>query len=111
MSNNLHVWTADDEEWVVATSPEDACAVYCAFIGCEPSKVTDPDDLDGTHPSDWTQVPDDKVFKLAEECPEHHPKGVACPRACGDDHMIRLHITCAEHVARSGRGYLGSANY
>ena len=56
-------------------------------------------------------MPDDKVFKLAEECPEHHPKGVACPRACGDDHMIRLHITCAEHVARSGRGYLGSANY
>lgn len=106
----LHVWTADDEEWVVAESAQDACAVYCEHIGCEPSKNADSGDH-GTHPDHWSVLADDRPLKWAEECPEHHKPGHVCPRQCDPDHWIRTRLPCAEHVRRAGRSYLGSANY
>ena len=106
----MHVWTADSEEWVVAESATDACAVYCAFIGCNPS--TSVDDADwGTHPDHWSELPDDKILKWAEECPEMHKKGESCSLGCDGEMMLRTSMTCGEHVARTGRSYLGSANY
>ena len=108
----LHVWTADDEEWVVAYSADDACTVYCVDqIGCERA-TGEADRADhGTHPGHWTLLADDKVLPFAEECPEHHKAGVECPKKCDDGNMIRTRKTCAEHVTENGRGYLGSANY
>jgi hypothetical protein len=112
-SGQLHVWTADKEEWVIAASAEDACRVYCEHIG-HPLSEIDPassDDVDwGTHPAHWSQLPDDEVLKFAEECPEAHKKGVACPRPCDENQIIHTRLTCAEHVAKNGRCYLGSAN-
>lgn len=108
----LHVWTADDEEWVVAESAEDACAVYCAHLGSEPDTSTDGDDAEwGTHPEHWTELADDHVMKWVEECQaDAHREGVECPSKCDDGFVIRSTLTCAEHVAKNGRGYLGSSN-
>jgi hypothetical protein len=106
----LHVWTADSEEWVVAESAEDACAVYCEQIGSPRSQ--DPDDLDfGTHPDHWTQLSDDSKLKWLDECERPHKEGVACTQEGCVDGFIRSEHTCAEHVLENGRGYLGSANY
>jgi hypothetical protein len=108
--SELHVWTVDNEEWVVAESAVDACAVYCAHSGDEPlAEDSDGEDFDGTHPNHWTEVPDDHVIKWGEECDETHKEGVPCPRGCDDAFLIHRTPTCAEMVAESGRGYLGSA--
>jgi len=105
----LHVWTADKEEWVVAESAEDACAVYCAHLGCEPA--TEAEDSDwGTHPDAWTVLPDDDVIPCGEECPET-PHVKPCPRQCDDDFIIHTRLSCAEYVAQRGRSYLFSSNY
>jgi hypothetical protein len=104
----LHVWTADDEEWVIAESAQDACAVYCAHIGCEPSATVDSDW--GTHPEHWSQMADDEVLRLQDECPEHHRPGVGCAR-CNSTGILRTALSCAQHVARAGRSYVGSANF
>jgi len=107
----LHVWSADDEEWVVAESAEDAARIYCALIGVAPDWSGDGEDSGwGTYPHHWSQLPDDKRLKWGEECAEHHKEGVSCPNACDDGFIIRTNDTCAEHVAKHGRGYMGSAN-
>jgi hypothetical protein len=87
--SELHVFTASEEEWVIAASSEDACAVYCATIGCEPSKAADDG---GTHPDDWEALPDDKSLTRR------------------DDDGGRQTMTCGEWARLEGRGYWGSAS-
>lgn len=105
----LRVWTAEEEEWVIAESAIDACFLYCEAIGYEPAKEAEDSDW-GTHPEQWTALPNDRVLRWSEECSEIHTNGMLCPRQC-DDFFIRTKLTCKQHVAKSGRGYLGSANY
>jgi hypothetical protein len=109
MGNKLHVWTADREEWVVAESATDACAVYCAHVGCEPSENAAEADW-GTHPDHWTPLPDDEPLRIGDECPECHKIGVGCVR-CNNTGVIRTVLACEQYVQRAGRSYIGSANY
>jgi hypothetical protein len=82
----LRVWTAAEEEWVIAYSAEDAALVY-AGTGAEPM----PEDIP------WTACADDKVFTFHDE----------------DENGNRRETrkTMGEHAAERGRGYFGSANY
>lgn len=80
---SLHVFTADNEEWVVAASPEDAAVVY-ASIGADPLEDVE-----------WTQLPDDKPLTLFGYEVDEEEKRT---------------MTCAEWVTRLGRCYLGSVN-
>jgi hypothetical protein len=80
------VFTADEEEYVIATTPEDAAAVYHETVG---------DDLvfdDG--PATWTQLPDDRIFGIRLE----------------EDDEYATKRTCAEWAQTLGRTYLGSAD-
>ena len=109
---DLGVWTADNEDWVVASTNEEARDVFCHHMGWEPDTAPASDGSRdfGTHADDWDLLPDDKVLPWAEECPEHHTAGAVCPRACDEHFVIHTRLTCGEHVKKSGRGYLGSAN-
>lgn len=106
----LHVWTADDEEWVVAESAKDACAVYRDHVGGEEAHDANSADH-GMHPDHWTELPDDRTLRFSEECPEIHKDGSPCPRACSEHFLIHTKMTCGEHVASAGRSYLGSAKW
>ena len=110
----LMMFTADDEEWVIAESPADAVDIYCAHIGapCAPAAPgSDPDKCNpGTHIEHWTPLPDDKALTLVAECPETHKADVPCPRGCDDNFLIRTKKTCAEWCEQ-GRGHWGSANW
>jgi hypothetical protein len=78
---DLHVWT-DEEEFVIAASPEDADAVMRDMR------------YDGP-PIAWWQMPDDRPFTY---CPDN-------------DEATAVKKTCAEWCAEKGRGYFCSANY
>lgn len=121
MTDELHVWTADKEEWVVAATALDARDVYCAHLGSPPDESSEPGGADfGTHAADWSELPDDQVLKIRNECDETHAlddedadepkKTVPCPRGCDDEFIIHHAKTCAEWVSDTGRGYLCSAN-
>lgn len=110
--DTLHVWTADDEEFVVAASAEDACAVYCEHAELERDTSEDGEDSDwGTRPEHWTELADDHVIPIGEECQEpSHVDGAVCPKGCDDQFILRSTPTCAELIAANGRGYLWSSN-
>jgi len=107
----LSMYTADAEEWVIAGSPEDARDVYCAHVGREP-ELGDPDAAEhGAHTAHWEALPDDKSLTLRTECEAHHRKAEPCSvPGCDKDRLIRETLTCAEWVAKCGRGHWGSAN-
>lgn len=91
--SELHVYTASEEEWVVAASPVDARDVYCAHIGCEPDEAPDQGTAyGGTHTDDWEALPDEQTLKIYDDETTHSK-------------------TCAGWVREHGRGYLCSANY
>ena len=76
----------DGEEWVIASSPEDAAKVYAAHVG---EQFTTPSDDMAV----WEEEPPGKIFKL-----------VVCGRTTED--------TFAGFVRKIGkRGYFASANY
>lgn len=113
----LHVFTCDHEEWVIATTPDDARDVFCKHMGFEPVLGPKEDDSKefGTHESQWEQLPDDKLVNVAEECSETHGKdrlvdGKPCPKGCDAQCIIR-HSKPASEWAKQGRGYLASANW
>ncbi len=78
------VFTADNEEWVIARDPEDADLVYEETVG-EKYRPNG-------EPVMWTMLPSDRVVKLDDE-----EEGL-------------LSKTCAEWAKERGRGHLGSAN-
>lgn len=107
----LSVYTASDEEWVIAESPEDARDVYCAHIGCGPDMV-DQDSCDGgCHAEHWEALPMGKTLTMRDECPfQHHPFHACVRPGCDGRGTVRTALTCAEWCAKLGRGYWGSAN-
>ena len=109
---DLHMWTADDEEWVVASSAEEARDLYCAMSGAKPESG-DPNKADGgAHVGHWTPLPGDKLLARREECPKLHVKGVACTvDGCDGKGMVRHERTCAEWVALEGAGHFASTNW
>jgi hypothetical protein len=106
----LAMYTADDEEWVIAATAEQARDLYCAHMGFEVA-TDDPDEADvGTHVDHWTRLPDEKRLSLRDECQEAHAKDAPCAVGCKDG-IIRTELTCAEWCAKNGAGYHGSASY
>lgn len=110
-AGELHVFTADREEWVIAYSPEDARDVYCDHIGCAAVEDSAHAADWGTHASHWEPCPDDAIIKIAEECPEMHTAGNPCPKGCDDNFVVRYAKTCADWAAEKGRSHLASANW
>lgn len=84
----LSVYTFDQEEWVVAESPEDAAKVYIEETKAAPLPIDD-------YPAEWRTLPNDKTITMRDVDGE----------GTGD-----VTKTCAEWAA-GGRRYLGSANY
>lgn len=77
----------DGEEWVIASSPEDAAKVYAAHVG---EQFTTPSDDMAV----WEEEPPGKMFMFTD----------------GDE--SGANDTFAGHVRRIGkRGYFASANY
>lgn len=109
---SLFMFSADDEEWVIAHDAEDARDVYCAQIGSAPELGPhDPGANDcGTHASDWERLDDEKSLTLREECEESHRPGRACKVPECKEGVVRRTMTAAEWAKTMGRGYWGSAN-
>ena len=109
---DLHMWTADNEEWVIAESAEEARDLYCAMSGATPESG-DPNAADGgTHVEHWTPLADERRLARREECPERHGKGVVCTvDGCDGEGTVRHERTCAEWIALEGAGHFASANW
>ena len=84
--SNLHVFSFDDEEFVVAESPEDAATVMSDETG---ERMPGPD-----YPGEWKQVSDDKKMRISLD-------------AGAEPEQTK---TCAEWAAQ-GRGCLCSTNW
>ena len=83
---DLHVFTAEDEEFVIAASSEDAAAVHRECVG---------EDLvfcESEGPVTWEQLPDDKSFTL------------------NDEDEGRQTRTCGEWAKLRGRCYFATTN-
>lgn len=85
----LHVY-GNDYEWVIATSPEDALAVWFEHTGEKPEDYMDAD-------IDFDQEPDDKVHKVWCE------EGSDTPGEIGCGHLVEK--TNREWAELLGRGY------
>lgn len=84
----LHVFANKVTDWVVATSPEDASAVWVEHCGLDGE--TYPEREHGA----WSQLPDDKALVIRDE-----------------DHDQKITKTAAEWAAHNGRGFLASTEY
>lgn len=88
----LKVWTADHEEWCIATTAEEAGDAYEKGIGHrlgrdgEPAGANWPD-------AEWTEEPAGKVFRYTP-----------------DDGSTWIAKTCAEWAVTMPAGYFASAN-
>jgi hypothetical protein len=87
-TKELHVFTADNEEWVVAASPEDAAEVYREYVG-EYLGSAGAEAATGLR---WQALPDEKPLTMTDE-----DAGVETVMFCGGWSI-------------GGRRYLGSAN-
>ena len=110
---DLHMWTADDEDWVIAETAEEARDLYCAMSGAKPESG-DPNKADGgAHVEHWTVLPDDGLLARREECQWAHPRrGAPCLEpGCDGRGNVRLERTCAEWIAKEGKGHFASTNW
>jgi hypothetical protein len=107
--STLHLFTASQEEWVVAHDPEDARDVYCEVVGSKPHEG-DPERADpGVHEAHWAQVPDDRSMTLRLECDHPHKPGAPCIEPdCRGGVTVRR-ADALDWAIESGRGYFGSA--
>lgn len=78
------MFTAEDEEWYIASSPDDAAALYEQTVG-EPLEFATGEAVE------WTPLPPEKPFRFND-----------------NGHVTTK--TCAEWVREKGRGYFASAN-
>lgn len=81
--STLHVWRNDVIDWVIASGPADADAVWLEHTGGYP-----PDD-----PHEWKMVPDDRLLPI------------------NDDDRGHVEKTCAAWIIEHGRGFLASTEY
>ncbi len=87
--SDLKLWT-DDNDFIIAESPEEAARINCEVIGYESFEVY----LD-EHPLDeWAEYPVDKTFRLTHEDPD------------GVEEALPAHF-----IAKYGKGHLASVNY
>ncbi len=109
--SELHMFTADDEEWVIAADPADAARVYCDHLGNVEPDMGDPDKADGgTHAVHWKQVPDEKEMRLRTECERAHRRDEPClVEGCKRGVIVRAK-TARAWVEECGRGHWASAN-
>ncbi len=82
MSNELHVFN-NDHDWVIATSPKDAIAVWCAEMGENIENYSYEEET-------WDVLDDGKFISIFVE----------------EDDTEATRKTCAEWIAEKGRGFL-----
>jgi hypothetical protein len=114
--SGLQMFTADNEEWVIARSVDDARDVYCSVMGFDPNNDPNPDkaDMFGTHVQHWKPIRNlDKEMTLTTECNKtDHQEGKACSQdGCDGKGTIKRKLTVAQWIREHGRGYWGGANY
>jgi hypothetical protein len=111
----LQMFTADDEEWVIAYDAEDAVAVYRAHVGWEVGAgnvVESADEADTeTHVEHWVPLFNDKTLTLRTECEKKHVQGETCSDPACKDGEVRTTKTVRGWIASHGRGHWGSANW
>ena len=83
--STLHVFRNDVIDWVIATDPADATRVWEEHSG---------DTYDADIYAEWLRLPDEDTLEIDD-----------------GEGGARVEKTCAELVAKHGRGFLASTEY
>ena len=103
MCKKLHVFSNDVVEWVVASSKQDAAAVYEETIG---------DPYDPEEAGEFSLEPDDKRLTIHEDETIHQSEIPQNAVLVAEDKFSKTYsATMAEWAAARGRSYLCSTEY